>query len=81
VDTLAKVHDAVTVVFGSMADASGIALAFHVDSWVTIALLCAVGTHIVVGVVLWGGRHRAHSRERKRMRARVVGFQPPVIRS
>lgn len=75
-NVLGRVHDTITVVFGSVADAGAVAIAFHVDTIVARAMMAAVVVHAAFGACIACQRW-LHLR-RLRKPARIVGFVPPV---
>lgn len=70
---LFTVHQVVTMIFGSIGDASGVVLAFHLDGFLMLAILAVVVIHLSVTIL------KFFYDKRKPSGKRVVGFQPPHI--
>lgn len=73
-DNIDKAHDAMTMILGSAADAGGIVIAFHIDSYVSDAVIICLAIHTAYGLFRIGYRwYQQHNRTH----VRIVGFVPP----
>lgn len=73
---VANIHDAVTMVIGSVADVSGIAMVYRADNLALRIIILTVVIHLTFGLVLTGTK-RIVKLLKRHHRHGPIGFVPP----